>query len=129
MTVSELPEELRRFIQSNVPTYVAAELLLFLAQHPDKQWTPDEIVNEIKPSVITFSAVKEYLALFVAQGLVVEIPGARYQYQTASPEVKAAVNALAKAYNERPVTLIRTIYDLAKSKIQSFADAFKLKKD
>ena len=129
MSASDLPEELSRFIQSSVPTYMAAELLLFLSQSPDKQWKPEEIVNEIQPRVITLSAAKEYLALFKTQGLVVEKQDTQYQYRPASPEAVTAVSALAKAYNERPVTLIRTIYALADNKIQSFADAFKLKKE
>jgi len=37
------------------------------------------------------------------------------------------VRTLARAYQERPVTLIRVIYALRDTKIQSFADAFKLR--
>lgn len=36
---------------------------------------------------------------------------------------------LAQAYEERPVTLFRLLYALRDRKIQSFADAFKLRKD
>jgi hypothetical protein len=39
------------------------------------------------------------------------------------------VTQLAKVYNERPVTLIRMIYALKDTKIQSFADAFKIRKE
>jgi hypothetical protein len=35
---------------------------------------------------------------------------------------------LAQAYKERPVTLFRVIYALRDLKIQSFADAFKLRR-
>ena len=38
------------------------------------------------------------------------------------------VRKLAQAYEERPVTLIRMIYALRDSTIQSFADAFKFRK-
>ena len=44
-------------------------------------------------------------------------------------EQHAWVQTLAKAYEERPVTLFRLIYALRDRKIQSFADAFKLRKD
>jgi hypothetical protein len=40
--------------------------------------------------------------------------------------VEAQVRTLAQAYKRRPVTLIRVIYALRDTKIQSFADAFKL---
>jgi hypothetical protein len=49
--------------------------------------------------------------------------------QPADPALQAHVKTLAQAYEERPVTLIRLIYALRDSKIRSFADAFKLKKD
>jgi hypothetical protein len=38
------------------------------------------------------------------------------------------VRTLAQAYRERPVTLIRVIYALRDSRIQSFADAFRLRR-
>ena len=51
----------------------------------------------------------------------------RYQYRPASEILAAHVRTLSQAYNERPVTLIRMIYALRDLKIQSFADAFKLR--
>ena len=47
----------------------------------------------------------------------------------AGPEaLDANVGTLAQAYRERPVTLIRVIYALRDSRIQSFADAFRLRR-
>jgi hypothetical protein len=44
--------------------------------------------------------------------------------------LERAIGLLLRAYNERPVTLIRTVYAIADAKkIQAFADAFKIKKD
>ena len=37
------------------------------------------------------------------------------------------MRTLARAYKERPVTLIRMIYALRDQRIRSFADAFRLK--
>jgi hypothetical protein len=77
---------------------------------------------------VTLSAAKEYLTLFESHGLV-QRDHDGFRYHGASPDLQAATDALLQAYNERPVTLIRMIYAVADSKIQSFADAFKLKKD
>jgi hypothetical protein len=129
MTTADLPELLLRFISSCIPTFPAAELLVFLSRHPDRRWSAEEIVNEVRPRVITVSAVSEYFALFKANGLMAESHDACFQYKPASDELKKAVRALGQAYDERPVTLIRTIYRIADSKIQSFADSFKLTKD
>jgi hypothetical protein len=123
-----LPAQLLRFIALAIPTYLAAEVLLFLAARPERAWRPEEIVVEMRPVVITLPAAKEYLALFLLRNIVEESDGC-YFYKPSSPELEAAIGALAYAYNERPVTLIHTIYNIAESRIQSFADSFKFRKE
>jgi hypothetical protein len=123
----DLPPTLLTFIQDCVPTYQAAELLLFLARHPDASFTPDEIVIAMRPVDITVSAVREYTAVLAAAGLIQERGGA-YQYNPRA-DLDIRVAELMRAYNERPVTLIRAIYSIADRNIRSFADAFKLRQD
>ena len=72
------------------------------------------------------SEIRKCLAIFQAHGLVAEDQDASFQYRPVSPALDATVRELAKAINQRPVTLILMIYS---RKIQSFADAFKIKKD
>ncbi len=127
--MSELSKNLLNFLQSNIPTFPAVELLLFLSNQPKKHWKLDEIMEEIKPIVISPSLVQEYLALFKARGLLEGDPATGFLFAPASEHLQMVVSELAQAYNERPVTLIRTIYALSENKIQSFADAFRLKSD
>lgn len=122
----DFPEELCIFIQHSIPTIEAAELLVMLSRDSSRQWTLKEIVHEIRPTVITEAEVQKYLLLYRARGLVIENQDARFQYQPASAALASIVGTLVKAYNERPVTLMRLIYS---GKIQSFANAFKIKKD
>jgi hypothetical protein len=124
---SHLPESLLQFIRARIPTYQAAEVLLFLARHRDRDFSPAEIVASMRPTVITASAIEEYVAHFTAEGLLGE-QGSRYRYDP-SPDFEHNVAELAHAYSHQPVTLIGAIYRIADSKIQSFADAFKLRKD
>ncbi|HEY5792614.1 MAG TPA: hypothetical protein VIS74_04905 [Chthoniobacterales bacterium] len=70
--------------------------------------------------------IEGYLANFQSMKLVVP-RGGGFVFAPASEELRLAVDALEAAYNQRPVTLIRTIYALADHKIQSFADSFKIK--
>ena len=105
MTV-ELPPSLIRFIRASVLTYQAAEVLLFLAAHPERALTADEIVASMKPAALTVPAARRYLALFLSQELIVEREGG-FAYRPASGDVARA--QLAHAYNERPVTLIKVI--------------------
>src|SRR6187551_22295 len=96
---SELPAHLLRFIASAIPTYLSAEVLLFLAARPERGWKPEEIVVEMGPVVITLPAAKEYLALFRHRNVVEENDGS-FRYKPSSPELEAEIGALAHAYNE-----------------------------
>ena len=124
----EFPASLLKFIRSCVPSFQAAELLVFLHHHPSRRWTANELSEAIRPVVIAPSTVQEQLSLFGSCGIVREIADA-FEFAPVSDEVTSAVGELARAYNERPVTLIRTIYSLADLKVQSFADSFRLRPD
>jgi hypothetical protein len=128
MMAGQLPQRLIEFIHECVPTYQAAEVLLFFAAHPDGEYSAEDIVVAMRPVVITVPAVKEYASLFVDKGLIQQAHE-RYRYGPSTTELEHGIDQLAKAYNEKPVTLIRAIYGIADSKIQSFADAFKLRED
>ena len=123
-----LPDGLIRLIQTCVPTYQAAEVLLFFAARPERAFAPEEVVVSMRPVVVTVPAVKQYLAVFTAAGLLVEAAGT-FTYGPSSPELEQSIGELGDAYNERPVTLIKVIHEVADSRIQSFADAFKLRKE
>jgi hypothetical protein len=123
----DLPELLLQFIHSSVPTYQAAEVLLFFAAHPDRSFTPEEVAVGMRPVVITVPAVKEYTRLFALRQLIVETDGS-YRYGP-SADLELRIGELAHAYNEKPVTLIRTIDQIVDERIRSFADAFDLRKD
>jgi len=97
-----------------VPSVDAAEQLLALASDPERWWQRAEL--------------PDYLEEFQAAGLLAAGPDGRFQYRPLDDARAAYVRVLAQAYKERPVTLFRVIYALRDLKIQSFADAFKLRR-
>jgi len=118
-----------RFLQATVPSVEAAELLLLLAKQPETRWEARQAVEALKKSVtISEAEAARFFELFQARSVVTGGPDKRFQYRAATRELEEHVAMLARAYNERPVTLIRVIYGLRDAKIQSFADAFRLKK-
>ena len=129
MSAPEFSDNLLQFLAVAVPTFPAAELLVFLAGHTEKSWSTEEIVKAIKPISITMAAIEEYMALFKASGIVDEKAKDQFLFTPASSSLQAAVDELTHAYNERPVTLIRTIYTVSEDSIRSFADSFRLKKE
>lgn len=112
-----------------MPSVDAAELLLALARDPQRAWLAGELARSLQPhSTISDADTQRYLDQFQAAGLTVTESDGRRRYRPASDAVAAHVGMLALAYKERPVTLFRVIYALRDLKIQSFADAFKLKR-
>ena len=101
-----------RFVQSSLPTFEAAELLVELCRNPDAALPEDP-------------RAAKHLAALRAAGLLDEA----LRCAPASEELRRHVATLTQAYDERPVTLVRLIYALRDGKIRSFADAFKLRKD
>jgi hypothetical protein len=129
MEDSAFSDEFCRFIQTTLPSVDAAELLLALAEREDAWWTAQELAARLRPaSTISEADAARYLDIFQARGLTAVGPDKRVQFHPADAPLRAQVTTLAQAYRERPVTLIRMIYALRDSKIQSFADAFKLRR-
>jgi hypothetical protein len=127
MTPPEIPENLRGFIHDCIPHVDAAEVLLALSAEPDRSFTLRELVEKLRPAEISEATVHKYLARFEGCGLVAHEHGA-YRFTPASSECELAVSALAKLYNERPVTLVRMIYAPKEDSLRAFADAFRIKK-
>ncbi|HJR36484.1 MAG TPA: hypothetical protein VJ817_16120 [Gemmatimonadales bacterium] len=130
MSEPKLPAEVRQLIYSSVPSIDALEVLMQVVRHPDIPRTVPELIEGLRPTAVAEPVVREALALLRTQGILSETPEGRIQYRPNSPAVESAIGLLLRAYNERPVTLIRTVYAIADAKkIQAFADAFKIKKD
>jgi hypothetical protein len=123
----ELPAEVIRLIHDSVPTVDALEILVTLACSPDAIWSAAALHARIPR--VSEPTMGLYLKELAGQGIVAAEPGG-FRYRPASPAIEGAVSGLCQAYNARPVTLIRTVYSTAdKRQIQSFADAFRLKKE
>jgi hypothetical protein len=126
---NDLPENVRRLIRDCVPTIDALEILLYLVRRADSLTTSNEIVTALLPTRVSESIVKDYLALLTSQGIITEARQGFFVYAPSSRETAQDIEALAAAYNQRPVTLVRTVYSIAESRsIRHFADAFRIRK-
>jgi hypothetical protein len=127
MTDFDFSEDLILLIRMVIPAFAAAEVLVFMVQNSDEAKTASELAEALRPSVIGVSVIEGYLAAFKARELVREEAPQKFRYSPATTVLDQSARALVTAFNERPVTLIRAIYTLADSKIQSFADSFRLR--
>jgi len=107
-------DEFCRFLQTSVPNVSAAELLLELRARGEQGVKPRSHPERL----LMEGFVAHGLAAVLADGFVYRGSG----------QADAWVVTLAQAYRERPVTLFRVIYALRDTKVQSFADAFRVRK-
>ena len=129
MEDADFSDDFCRFLQTTIPAVDAAELLLLLRRTPQAATSVQELTRSLRPSVsITEAEAAKYLETFQARGLVAAGPDKRVQYRPASDELRMYGDMLALAYKARPVTLIRMIYALRDARIQTFAEAFRLRK-
>jgi hypothetical protein len=115
MEDSAFSDNFCRFLQALVPTVGAAELLLELRARGDQGVRPRSHPDRL------------VLEAFVGQGVATALADG-FVYR-AREDLDAHVRTLAQAYRERPVTLFRIIYALRDGKVQSFADAFRVRED
>jgi hypothetical protein len=121
-----LSAEVTEFLRSSVKSVWALEALLFVRRRAERAWTVDALVTELRSSSMV---VSDLLGGFVASGLVRDEGEAGYRYAPANPALDYAVAQVEKAYAERPIAVTKAILSAPNDKIQSFADAFRLRKD
>jgi hypothetical protein len=112
-----------QFIREHVRSVWALELLLRLKHDPERCWTAEDLVGDLRAS---HNLVTDNLTAFVDAGLVVAEDRGCFRYQPAAPVLAKVCDDLDAAYRTKPVTVIRWISAPAE-RLQSLADAFKFK--
>lgn len=124
-----IPVDVKRFIEMNIDSVDQLEILRALGEDPMKEWSATALVQEVQTQVET---IGQHLAALQTRGLlVVRTQGSELYCRCGAnnPEIEDMINKLLRVYRERPVTMINLVYVKARRDIQSFADAFRLKKE
>lgn len=123
-----LSPRMKQFVARHCPSMDHVQILLVLQSTAPAQWSRDKLVTETKvaPAVADIT-LKE----LVAGGLAASVAtpeGEAFTYAPSSEALRRDVAEIATMYNERPVTLVRAVYDRPPEPAVSFADAFSLRK-
>ena len=127
MAESDLPKEVRDLVIRSLHSMEEIEVLLLLAGEPTGLRL-EEIRRRLRlpASSLPLASITRLVGSgFLAVDAADEL---RFCYGVKDAATQRAVELLAIAYNERPVTLVRLVY-ARPSAAQSFADAFRIKKD
>jgi hypothetical protein len=122
-----LPPDVLDLIARHLDSMEQVQVLLLLRREPARDWAVNDIAAEVRVSP---EQVAADLAILHRNQLLALAPGEpkSYRYAPATAALRAGVDNLEIAYNTRPVTLVRALYDRPARSIQSFADAFRLRK-
>ncbi len=117
----------RAFIADHVDSVVQLEVLLLLHREPQRSWSPTGVAKVLR---IDEAWVASQMADLQAHGLLKRQDGqpGQYQYAPAQPELHESVVLVARAYAERPVSVINLVYSKPIDKLRSFSEAFRFRK-
>lgn len=122
-----IPDNVAQFVTDKIDSVAELEALLLLRNAPDSEWAARDLSRrlylEVKDAV-------EILAALSAKGLAVCKPtgSGAYKYQPRSPEIGQMVDRLFEIYSKQIVPVTNLIHSRSKTRVQEFADAFKLRK-
>ncbi len=123
-----IPDDVGQFIIEKIDSVAELEALLLLHSGPEKSWGVLVLAERL------YLGEKEAFELLVGlctKGLVVHKTSQppSYQYQPGSVECRQVVDRLAEIYAKHIVPVTNLIHARPKTRVQRFADAFKLRKD
>lgn len=118
--------EIMRFVRSTFRSVWSIELLCFLRKHPERRWSPSELVAALRASDLI---VSQSLAALTAAGLVVIGEDKMAQYRPASDALDRLASAAEAEYARSPDAVRRIIVDSNSTGLTAFANAFRLRGD
>ena len=125
MSDGVIPEDARQFLLKNIDSIAQLEGLLVLRGDPGKAWDAAEVARHL---YIGEAETTEILARLAGRGLVGEA-GGKYTYAPATAELAAMVDQVADLYSRYLIAVTQFIHARPKSRVQEFANAFRIRKD
>jgi hypothetical protein len=128
MATEALPDSLKRFLSRYIHSLEQLELLRLLRSQPHRPWTVAQVYEVTRSSQ---SSLQKGLESFAREGCFSEENGAppAFRYASRDEEMRSAVEQVAASYRLSRGRVIEAIFAPEIDPVQTFADAFKLKKD
>ena len=127
MKYPDLPDHVRRFLLTSVPSVPYLEAVLLLRSQRSA-WTVASLSRRL---YLREEAAAELLTALESTGVarVVEGDVPSFVYSPATPEMVAMLDDVAKAYAANLVKVTDVIHSRLDRRAQQFADAFRWRKD
>ena len=121
----DLPQDLRRFILTSIPSVPYLEALLLLRAEAQRSWSAAEAARRL---YLPEQRGTELLTELVSAGIARQ-ESMGYRYSPATEELATILDRLATHYAADLVGISDLIHSRVDKKAQQFADAFRIRKD
>lgn len=124
-----IPDNVRRFILTSIPSVPYLEAMLWLRAHPVEDHRAEDLARAL---YLADDLAQDLLRSLAASGVLSQTPGVEtpaFRFQPRDPDLVANIDALAAAYAANLVEIARLVHDATHRNAHRFADAFKLRKD
>jgi hypothetical protein len=125
MTQPTIPDDVRRFILTSIPSVPYLEALLLLRAGSTRTWDAAHVAGRL---YIGERDAEELLAS-LEQGGVAAREEAGLRYAPRTPQLEQLIVQLATAYSQDLVGVTDLIHSRTEKRAQRFADAFRWKKE
>jgi hypothetical protein len=126
--VGPIPSDVKEFLFANIDSVDQLEVLRLVVGDPQKEHSALSLAQELQ---IALQTVEAHVNALGARGLltITNQQPLTCKHGPQSKELEDGLQELVKTYLERPVSLIKMVYERPKEQIKTFADAFRLKKE
>ena len=123
---TDLPDVVTRDVDQFIDNLDALEVVMLLHREQERRWTADQVAAHLR---ISARVARRELDRMRSRGIARPDGADSYRFDGSDPERAAAAARVAATYATRRVELINYVASQTLKRIQSIADAFKIKKD
>jgi hypothetical protein len=125
-----LPEDIRRFVLTSIPSVPFLEAVLLMRADPARHWGRKSLAQRLYVSDrVAEALLADLRAAGIARRCEDGAAHEAYCYRPARPDLAARIELLADLYATHLVEVTLLIHSSIDRKAQQFADAFKWRKD
>jgi hypothetical protein len=133
MTKADIPDEVRRFILTSVPSVPYLEAIILLRAEPKGPWDAQRLSRRLYlPEPRTAELLQALAAAGIAEPAQQEAPqreSEAFRFKPATPELDAMLDQLTRVYAGNLMGVTDLIHSRVDKRAQQFADAFRWRKD
>jgi hypothetical protein len=125
---TDFPAEIEQFIGQHIESLAQLETLLLLWRDPTRVWTRCDLSRQL---YVTPDVCTGIIADLERRGFVLRDAANTdlVRYRSADAVTDQLIDQLASLYQQRRVAVITQIYSKPVKKVQTFADAFRLRRE